>query len=170
MTTVIHTTDEKANFLVGTQGEIRDFLIANKEITDLRNLDYNIPLYKPTKSIEDATSIFDNQELADKLQFEEEIKIDNVANDNTAVPMSFLQIKTIEDGYKWYKYYYPNYPEEVIRIMTRSQWGKPMTKKILKAEHKKHLKTEAKKKNVRFNKKKQPALKITNKPILVTFA
>ena len=171
MTTVIHTTDEKANFLVGTQGEIRDFLIANKETTDLKDIDYSIPLYRPTKSVEDANTLFDNQEKADIIAFEESRKIDNITNETTSVPMSFLQIKTIEDGYNWYKYYYPKYPDEVIRIMTRSQWGKPMTKKILKAEHKKHLKKEAKKHNPRFNtgKKRQPSLRISNKPILLTF-
>lgn len=189
----MNTTDDKANFLVGTQGEICDFLIANKETTDLRNVDYDIPVKEPPKSKEDASTIFEAEtreeeeyEILSSKDFFDNVKIKSIdepvkpkAKDEPlpkGVPVSFLKITNIEDGYKWYKYYYPQYPDEIIRIMCRSQWGKPLSKKVLKNEAKKHRKEEYKKeckrKGIKFNEKrykKEPALKITNKPIIVSF-
>lgn len=191
MSVVMNTTDDKANFLVGTQGEICDFLIANKESTDLRNVDYDIPLKEPPKCKEDASTIFEAEtkeeeeyEILSSKDFFDNVKIKSIDEPvkkkdeplPKGVPVSFLKITNIEDGYKWYKYYYPKYPDEIIRIMCRSQWGKPLSKKVLKNEAKKQRKDEYKKeckrKGIKFNEKrykKEPALKITNKPIIVSF-
>lgn len=56
------------------------------------------------------------------------------------LPLSFLQIKTEEDGVEWYKKHYPQIPTDLLPVIARYHWGEPMTKKGLKNERKKVIK------------------------------
>tara|TARA_R100001163_G_C5067218_1_gene206192 strand:- start:4590 stop:5135 length:546 start_codon:yes stop_codon:yes gene_type:complete len=56
------------------------------------------------------------------------------------LPISFLQIKTEEEGVEWYKQHYPQIPDDLLPVIARYHWGEPMTKKGLKNERKKIIK------------------------------
>lgn len=53
------------------------------------------------------------------------------------LPLSFIQIKTEEEGIEWYSINYPKIPTDLLPIIARYHWGKPITKKGLKKEKKK---------------------------------
>lgn len=53
------------------------------------------------------------------------------------LPLSFIQIETEEQGIEWYKIHYPKIPDDLLPIIARYHWGKPITKKGLKNERKK---------------------------------
>ena len=53
------------------------------------------------------------------------------------IPLSFLQIKTEEEGMEWYANHYPKLPTELLPIIARYHWGEPITKKSIKNEKKK---------------------------------
>jgi hypothetical protein len=56
---------------------------------------------------------------------------------NEGLPLSFLNIKTEEEGIDWYKNNYPKIPDELLPIIARYHWGEPITKKAIKNERKK---------------------------------
>ena len=76
------------------------------------------------------------------------------------LPMSYLQIKTVEAGTEWYKAN-SKYPDEVCEMMAKYEWGdlSRTTKKEFK-----NLKTRTSKR-----KKKGPTLTIKHGPIVVPF-
>jgi hypothetical protein len=74
------------------------------------------------------------------------------------LPLSFLQIKTEEDGIEWYMNNYPKIPKDLLPIIARYHWGEPITKKGLKNEKKKIEK-----------KLQQKGLRIEHKKHIVSF-
>ena len=79
---------------------------------------------------------------------------------HAGLPMSYLQIKTVEAGTEWYKAN-SKYPDEVCEMMAKYEWGdlSRTTKKEFK-----NLKTRTSKR-----KKKGPTLTIKHGPIVVPF-
>ncbi|MAK55546.1 MAG: hypothetical protein CML17_06845 [Pusillimonas sp.] len=61
------------------------------------------------------------------------------------LPLSFIQIKTEEEGVEWYKKHYPKIPTDLLPIIARYHWGEPITKKAIKNERKKINKKAEKK-------------------------
>jgi len=45
------------------------------------------------------------------------------------IPLSFSQIKTVEEGYQWFKSRYLQYPNEVLWCMAKAQFGTQETPK-----------------------------------------
>tara|TARA_R110000803_G_scaffold11657_2_gene34687 strand:- start:4188 stop:4730 length:543 start_codon:yes stop_codon:yes gene_type:complete len=82
-----------------------------KDITSFSNMDYQVP-----PEILNQTS---------KIQHKE------------GLPLSFLQVKTEEEGLEWYKGHFPKIPDELLPIICRYHWGEPITKKSIKNEKKK---------------------------------
>jgi hypothetical protein len=74
------------------------------------------------------------------------------------LPLSFIQIKTEEEGIEWYEGHYPKIPKDLLPIIARYHWGAPITKKGIKNEKKKierkiqqkGLKVEHKKVSLKF--------------------
>jgi hypothetical protein len=62
---------------------------------------------------------------------------DSVGTLDKVAPISYAMIKTPEEGEEWYRYKFPNLPEEFYGIMARYTWGEKFTKKSLKNEIKK---------------------------------
>ena len=60
------------------------------------------------------------------------------------LPLSFIQIKTEEEGVEWYKIHYPKIPDDLLPIIARYHWGEPITKKAVKNEKKKLKKKQNK--------------------------
>ena len=74
------------------------------------------------------------------------------------LPLSFLQIKTEDEGIEWYAKHHPKIPTDLLPIIARYHWGEPITKKGIKNEKKKIIKELDRK-----------GLKVSNKPHIVSF-
>ena len=80
---------------------------------------------------------------------------------HVGVPMSYLQIKTVEEGAEWYKAT-SKYPDEVCEMLSRYEWGD------LKYTTKKEFRNLAKK-TKRRQQKSQTRLKVKRGPVVVSF-
>tara|TARA_Y100000401_G_C8264407_1_gene194998 strand:+ start:57 stop:638 length:582 start_codon:yes stop_codon:yes gene_type:complete len=58
------------------------------------------------------------------------------------LPISFLNIKTEEEGLLWYKKHYPKIPDDLLPIIARYHWGDAINKHTIKKEKKKNKKKE----------------------------
>ena len=87
---------------------------------------------------------------------------------DTRKDLSFLQVKTIEEGIEWYRKLDPKIPDEILSIMARWNWGdlSTITKKQIKNERKKDKK-KGKKAGLETGIKITKATK--ENPILLTF-
>ena len=77
------------------------------------------------------------------------------------VPMSYLQIKTVEEGAEWYKAT-SKYPDEVCEMLSRYEWGD------LKYTTKKEFRNLAKR-TKRKRQTSQTRLKVKRGPVVVSF-
>ena len=80
------------------------------------------------------------------------------------LPISFLQIKTEEEGIDWYANNYPKIPADLLPIIARYHWGEPITKKGLKNERKKIIKKSGENKLISKTKEQN-----NNKPFKISF-
>ena len=80
------------------------------------------------------------------------------------LPLSFIHIDNEEDGINWYKKNYPKIPDDLLPIIARYNWGDPITKKAIKNEKKKIIKT-LKKDGLKVKTKEDN----DNKPFILTF-
>ena len=77
------------------------------------------------------------------------------------LPLSYLQISTVEDGTEWYKNN-SKYPDEVCEMLARYEWGD------LKYTTKKEFKNLAKK-TTRKKRKAKPTFVVKRGPFVVSF-
>lgn len=77
------------------------------------------------------------------------------------VPISFFDVKSLEDGIAWFKDKYPNLPKEYHEIMAKYQFEAPYNKK--------QLKNAMKKLNKKGHSKEIDGLQIIRNKILVHF-
>lgn len=61
----------------------------------------------------------------------------NFKQHKEGLPLSYILIKTEEEGIEWYKKHYPKIPDDLLPIIARYSWGDPITKKGIKNEKKK---------------------------------
>ena len=59
------------------------------------------------------------------------------------LPLSFLNIKTEEEGLLWYRRNYPKIPDDLLPIIARYHWGANINKDTIKKEKKKNKKKQA---------------------------
>jgi len=80
---------------------------------------------------------------------------------HAGLPMSYLQIHTVEAGTEWYKAN-TKYPDEVCEMMAKYEWGdlKHTTKKEFRNQKKKTTKKKA---------KKQQGMTIKHGPVMLPF-
>ena len=107
--------------------------VDKSEYTSLDKVDYKIP----------------SEILNKKCKFKEH---------KDAIPISFIQIKSEEEGIEWYSKHYPKIPKDLLPIIARYHWGEPITKKGIKNEKKKYEK-----------KAQQKGLKIEQKKVSLSF-
>ncbi len=79
---------------------------------------------------------------------------------HAGLPMSYVQIKTVEAGTEWYKAN-SKYPDEVCEMMAKYEWG-DLSRTTMK-EFKNMKKKTSKKKD------KGPVLQVKRGPVFVTF-
>jgi len=96
---------------------------------------------------EKANYLFCDKEFEDELldmvnqQYTDLKKVDYFVDEECKLPMSFTQIKTVEEGIEWYKYYHPEISDDIIPMLARHQFGN-MPKK-----HTRHSKNRKRNKN-----------------------
>jgi hypothetical protein len=106
--TLLHNEiDDKLSFVIGT-GE----MAYNESMSNIDKYDYEVP--------------------AEYLN-----KVCKYKNHQEGLPLSFLQIKTEDEGIEWYAKHHPKIPTDLLPIIARYHWGEPITKKGIKNEKKK---------------------------------
>ena len=115
------TNDPMANYTVGTEGYTLDLRNATQETTPIDKFDYLVPLPE------------------------------NVKKHTDPLPMSYLNVHTLEEGEAWYRKHYPAVPDELLPIMARYSFGDlgQWTHKELK-NYKKKARRRAAKASVNF--------------------
>jgi len=147
---MILTDDYKCNFMCGLEPEPigNAGLISGgkKEIISLDKVDYMI-----NTDADEPEPEFNNVDIIAK---------ENPTEDKQKT-LSYLSVKSVEEGIEWYKKEFPKLPDELIPLMSRWNFGNlnEETKKSVRNNNKKLKKKE----------QKQSGLKIVNKPILISF-
>tara|TARA_R110000782_G_scaffold51796_1_gene111498 strand:- start:294 stop:806 length:513 start_codon:yes stop_codon:yes gene_type:complete len=158
------TDDNKLNFMcgfnpepIGNAGLIAD----NKEYISLNKVDYMLET-NPKISME----ISDEPEPEIILKTKEDIPIYDIKKDteDKQKTLSYLSVKSVEEGIEWYQKEFPKLPDELYEMMSRWNFGdlNQITKKELKNKKKKDKKK-------RLKKDIQSGLKVEQKPVLITF-
>lgn len=147
---MLYTDDEKANYICGLvkKDEVKgaeDLISVNKEYTHLSKVDYQIKEIEPEPEPEDDEIIDDNKD------YNENSKNDKVDPTKT---LSFMNVKSVEEGIEWYRQHNPKIPEDLLPLMARWNWGdlSTITKKQVKNERKKKAKKENKSLQIRRDK------------------
>tara|TARA_B110000503_G_C7170919_1_gene424233 strand:- start:1938 stop:2471 length:534 start_codon:yes stop_codon:yes gene_type:complete len=109
------TDDSRCNYLCGSKGIEEDMKEQNNKIDYISStdpsIDYNIV----------------QQEKVDK-----EIEVDKRDS------LSYMNVKSVEEGEEWYRQNFPKVPDELYAIMARWNWGdlQDVTKKSIKNDKK----------------------------------
>lgn len=82
------------------------------------------------------------------------------------MPLSFLQIKTEEEGIEWYANHFPKLPDDLLPIIARYHFGEPITKKCLKNEKKK-IEKKAQKQGISLE--RRTTIDNNNNPFILNF-
>jgi hypothetical protein len=69
-------------------------------------------------------------------------RTDGTAPHKDPLPISFLNIKSEEEGLLWYRKNYPKIPDDLLPIIASYHWGAKITNKNLKKEKKRNKKKE----------------------------
>lgn len=112
----LYCIDPKLNYLFGSNGEKGDMDAVSN------NTEYISP---------------DDPRLNYAIKKEDEITEDDVEVDKRDT-ISFMNVKSVEEGIIWYKNNFPKVPEELYPIMARWNWGdlSEVTKKDAKNDKK----------------------------------
>lgn len=131
---MLFTDNSKTNFICGFSPE-PEIIAEVKEFIDIDKVDYMI----------------DNEPQPEEY-------VSNEMNEKQKT-LSYLSVKSVEEGILWYKNEFPKLPEELIPLMSRWNFGdlKDETKKSVKNKRKKSIK------------KQKPVFKFEHKPIVITF-
>ena len=116
------TDDNKCNFICGYSPEPE--LIAN-----------NVEIISPDKV---------DYMISNEPEPEEPIIKGEGSTEDLQKTLSYLSVKSVEEGINWYRNQFPKLPEELLPIIARYNWGEPITKKSVKNEKKKLKKKEQK--------------------------
>tara|TARA_R110001632_G_scaffold31004_1_gene81152 strand:+ start:17 stop:463 length:447 start_codon:yes stop_codon:yes gene_type:complete len=133
------TNDSKCNYLCGFSPE-PELIANNLEIVEFDKVDYMIS-NEPEPELPIIKGMNENN-----------------TNDKQKT-LSYLSVKSVEEGIEWYRKEFPKLPEEILPLMSRWNFGD------LKDETKKSIKNKRKK----INKKQKPVFKIEQKPVVITF-
>jgi len=131
---MLFTDNDKTNFVCGYSPEPK-LIAETTEIIDTNKIDYML-------NNEPEPEDYVSNEMKDKQK-----------------TISYLSVKSVEEGIEWYRKEFPKLPEELLPLMARWNWGD------LSNETKKSVKNKRKKQA----KKEKPTFKIEHKPVVITF-
>jgi len=125
------------------------------------NLNYMIsPEPQPEPAMDEYNEIISSEQLDYSIGCPEP----DISNCDTRKNLSYLQVKTIEEGIEWYRHLDPMIPDELLILMSRWSFGdlSTITKKQVKNEHKRAVKKGKKKGDIN-------SIKIKRGPCVLTF-
>ena len=131
------TNDFKSNYICGYSPE-PELIAKNVEIISPDKVDYMI-----SNEPEPEEPIIKGEGTTEDLQ----------------KTLSYLSVKSVEEGINWYRNQFPKLPEELLPLMSRWNFGN------LRDETKKSIRNRKKKEN----KKQKPVFKFEHKPVVITF-
>lgn len=67
-------------------------------------------------------------------------KVDYFVDKDCKIPMSFSQIRDVEEGIRWYSYYHPELPPDIIPMLSKYQFGNLPIKHNRHSRNKKTIK------------------------------
>tara|TARA_R100001015_G_C4635316_1_gene204646 strand:+ start:9982 stop:10512 length:531 start_codon:yes stop_codon:yes gene_type:complete len=130
----LNTNDESCNYMVAPIERTEKIFFGKLEQTPLDKVDYSFP---------NKTQKTELEKLGEKIKTPEEseeyIRKYNEVKDDKRNQLSFMNVKTIEEGAEWYKKEFPQLPDQITEIMARWNWGdlSQLTKKKVKQDKKK---------------------------------
>ena len=130
---MLYTDNSKCNFICGFDDEPK-IIAETKKYIPLNDLDYIIKQPHEIK---------------------EEINLDK----DKQKQISYLSVKSVEEGIDWYRNEFPKMNEELLPLLSRWNFGD------LNFETKKSIKNKRKK----DKKKEKPFFKIEHRPVIITF-
>tara|TARA_R110000787_G_scaffold225600_2_gene333491 strand:- start:77 stop:559 length:483 start_codon:yes stop_codon:yes gene_type:complete len=141
---LINVSDPNLNYLISPEPQI---------------LEPEPELLEPEPAMNDFNEIISTEPLNYSIGSPEP----DVLND-TRKNLSYLQVKTLEEGVEWYRDMDPMIPDELLILMSRWSFGdlSTITKKQIKNEHKKAVKKGKKKTDIN-------SIKIKRGPCILTF-
>ena len=127
-------------------------------------LNYFIGVNMKEKKANDMVIPFDETMIDYSLSAEQlnKCRTDGKEPHKDPLPISFLNIKTEQQGLLWYRNNYPKIPDDLLPIIARYHWGDNINKATIKKEKKKKKKKEV-------PQTLQVRTSDTNNPILVVF-
>jgi len=98
--------------------------------------------FNPEKADFIFADIVDEPELIKLVnqQYTDLRKVDYFVDEDCKLPMSFTQIKTVEQGIEWYSYYHPEINDDIIPMLARHQFGNLPKKHTRHSKNKKRVK------------------------------
>lgn len=130
---MLYTDNSKCNYICGFDDQPK-IIAENKKYIGINDVDYVIK--QP-----------------------EEIKEEINLNEDKQKKLSYLSVKSIQEGINWYRNEFPKMNEELLPLLSRWNFGD------LNNETKKSIKNKRKKEK----KKEKPIFKIEHRPIVITF-
>jgi hypothetical protein len=130
----LNTTDNGCNYLVAPIEKTEKIMFGELEQTPLDKVDYSFP---------NETQKTELKKLGEKIRTPEEseeyMRKYNEVKEDKRNQLSFMNVKTIEEGAEWYKKEFPQLPDQITEIMARWNWGdlSQLTKKKVKQDKKK---------------------------------
>tara|TARA_R110002124_G_scaffold17446_1_gene72885 strand:+ start:8817 stop:9329 length:513 start_codon:yes stop_codon:yes gene_type:complete len=151
---MLNVNDPRANYVCGTKGLDADIEEAGKTYTPLSKMDYYM-----------GSSVGDLKNCDCVNSLEPEPEDGPVIEPDKRKTLSFLQVKSIEEGIEWYRRFDPKIPDELLPLLARWNWGdlSTITKKQVKNERKKD------KRKGKKNKGLLTGMTIRKEPVVINF-
>ena len=160
----IITEDPKASYVFGTKGTDKDIENSGREMTPLSRVDYAIS--KKPIDVDELQEIKENNIKEKEKEKEDKFyegKFKDEEDADTRKTLSFMNVKSVEQGIEWYRMFDPKIPEALLPLMARYNWGD------LGTMTKKQAKNLAKKDKKKKKTKKVESMTIKNEPVVITF-
>lgn len=127
----LNTTDDGCNYLVAPIERTEKIFFGKLEQTPLDKVDYSFPKKTELEKL--------GEKIRTPEESEEYIRKYNEVKDDKRNQLSFMNVKTIDEGVEWYKKEFPLLPDQITEIMARWNWGdlSQLTKKKVKQDKKK---------------------------------
>ena len=139
----INTNDESCNYTVGDKERLDKINFGEMFLTPLDAVDYGlVPKELAEKEVELSGDILNKLrngvKSADECDEYVNTGFEKETN-NKQNQLSYLRVKTIEEGADWYRKEFPQLPDQICEIMARWNWGdlSQLTKKKVKNDKKK---------------------------------
>lgn len=127
----LNTNDNGCNYLVAPIEKTEKIVFGKLEQTPLDKVDYSFPNKTQLEKL--------GEKIRTPEESEEYIRKYNEVKEDKRNQLSFMNVKTIEEGAEWYKKEFPQLPDQIAEIMARWNWGdlSQLTKKKVKQDKKK---------------------------------